>query len=347
MRENLLVIGAGASFGAREVCANTPPLGDQLCSWLRIKVPTLLNRSDLCVPQSILEKGNEILCTHSEQKNFELLVQKLEDSERLLIQRLIQVCFSELSLVKPALDLGFNKQADLYDDLVRKMRLPLANWNVISLNYDVLFETALERGENSYRYPFFRKEACNRESGVNIYKPHGSINFFSKAEFSSSFGASLGEAPRATQIEISPEGKPILNHPIVFSAGTGGSSTLYKAIVNSGCNPVMANYTRGKLVEFNFRELKAVRRAAVRVAQHSKHVLVIGVRPILDSSDDSFVCELISALKNNSGSIAYVSKGNEDARVMESNLRESEIYNGGFESFLREYSFSEKVLPRK
>jgi len=72
---------------------------------------------------------------------------------------------------------AFRERADLYDDLVSLLGEP-NGLAVISLNYDVLFEEALERqfGRDCLWYPGLRFGGTAKM--LPVYKLHGSCNWF-------------------------------------------------------------------------------------------------------------------------------------------------------------------------
>gem|GEM_PF-6640973 len=84
-------------MGARVAHLKRPPLGLQLCDWLREQIPALLKEVYLIDLHYTIEEGRKILEQHSDENKFEALVSMLDRDDRISLQRLLQICFSDLA----------------------------------------------------------------------------------------------------------------------------------------------------------------------------------------------------------------------------------------------------------
>jgi len=145
MPQKILFIGAGASYGARDAMSLRPPLGPDLCDWLRLNIPKLRAETALVDLWGTIEEAETILKNHSAVSNFEDLLSKLNASERHSLHRLLQIAFSDLTERhgRCDLDIGFRNTNDGYDELIKKLKIEAGLWAIVSLNYDLLIEEAL------------------------------------------------------------------------------------------------------------------------------------------------------------------------------------------------------------
>lgn len=312
MSKNILFIGAGASFGARVHQTEKPPLGLDLVQWLRNKSSALLEKPKMVDLFSTITTAKGILEAHPSENNFEHLVSHLQRDKRLSVQRLLQICFCDLS--RRELDLGFNNSADYYDDLIQKLNIQPDEWNIISLNYDRLFEEALVRNGLAVVYPHFPfslGQSHLTQEGIRIYKPHGSINFFAQPDHRFSYGNTPPEPGAATRIKFRENGEVCPNYPTIFAGMDGTENVLTRARSGAITQPVMANYTVGKDTDVNELTLKQVRDEALSLCSGAR-IVVIGVRPILDHTDDPFVT---AVLNSKFTEFSYVSKSSDPREI--------------------------------
>lgn len=293
----ILFIGAGASFGAREKMENHPPLGAKLCEWLAFNCSNLLTQTSCINLRSTIRDGLEILNKHQSYTNYEQLISKLGREERLNLQRLLMITFTDLTEkhIKNQIDIGFKNHSDGYDKLIQKLAFD-NTWSVISLNYDILFEEALRRNYIEFYYPFFPFKFGDDQSkskGIRIFKPHGSINFFAHSNPTFSYGNSIPESkPDQIDFTFDELGNCTPNYSIAMSGLPKAENVLQNAISNISY-PVQANYGRGKSIDVNDKTLNSVRTLAIDTCKESDEILTIGVRPILDHDDDHFVSTIL------------------------------------------------------
>lgn len=293
----ILFIGAGASFGAREKMEKCPPLGAKLCEWLSFSCNNLLSQTSCIDLRSTIRDGLEILNNHQSDTNYEQLISKLGREERLNLQRLLMITFTDLTEkhIKNQIDIGFKNHPDGYDKLIQKLAFD-NTWSVISLNYDILFEEALRRNCIEFYYPFFPFQFGDDQSklkGIRIFKPHGSINFFAHSNPTFTYGKSIPES-KIDQIDFTFDeaGNCIPNYSIAMSALPKAENVLHRAISNVSF-PVQANYSKGKSIDVNDKTLNNVRTLAINTCKESNEILTVGVRPILDQNDDHFVSTIL------------------------------------------------------
>lgn len=310
--QKLLIIGAGASFGARMSHAERPPLGKDLLSFIKEKIFYLKSRysSALFYLGHHLNVVEDLLKTNKEQ-NFEKFIATLDRTSRESLHRVLQILFSDLSDDK--FDFGFNERQDDYDTLVKMMRVesPLS-WSVLTLNYDILFEQALKRCGVEFHYPQFPRVLGQAEKeGVKIYKPHGSINFFCKADIRISYGKEPDHNGQPSSFRTAKNGDLIVENPIQFCGGIDSKDIIHKATEGT-LSPVIANFTEGKEADYNLSSLEAVRSDALMIAKESSFTIVIGINPNTSRVDDELVFNVLRNLKED----LYIStygKADEDA----------------------------------
>jgi hypothetical protein len=191
-RSQVLVLGAGASYGARE--AYRPPLGAELAQYLLSWLS--LNDSDNLVPDDEIEMLNPRstampgrLWRPDERQHYEDLrllleravkpmvdgttgfeneMNRLVEENRVELVRLLHRIMTWSMLTGRGCH--FREESDLYGQLLAKKTMRSLG-AIITLNYDTLLEEALGRVGIEYYYPGL--EECR---GVPLYKLHGSIN---------------------------------------------------------------------------------------------------------------------------------------------------------------------------
>src|SRR4051812_35594454 len=127
MNNRILFIGAGASFGARAEQEKQPPLGPQLCKWLRTVSPYFEKELGLLEHHSAIREAMDVLLRNSDEDNYEKLIAKLDREDRMRLNRLLLITFSDISEKKHTpfdlskFDHGFRSQYDGFDQLLRKL----------------------------------------------------------------------------------------------------------------------------------------------------------------------------------------------------------------------------------
>lgn len=334
--KRILFIGAGASFGARITSTSKPPLGNQLCSWLRSVCPLLMKENHLIELQSTIEEGFSILQRNQANSDYEKLVSTLERNDRVALQRLIQICFSDLAEKRTDLDLGFKNFPDGFDLLIDVLKLNDGTWSVISLNYDILFEEALRRNGIKFlypRFPFALNEDQTKLPGVRIYKPHGSINFFAHAHHIIYRHEPLPGDDRGmpTGFHVDESGDTSPTYPIMFAGMAGVENVLGRANAATINQPVMANYAPLKKSDANQETLLEVRKEAIERCLNVSEMVIIGVRPIQNRTDDPFVSELLAI---SIPKYTYVSVDESECAIIRTLHKHAITYTGGLHKFL-------------
>lgn len=182
MGAKVLFIGAGASHGAREGHVVRPPLGGQLLEHVRNAYDWFAQDVRFCELEYLLVRFQKIFENLKKEHNFEKFLASLKQDERMLVNKLLVLYMHDW---KPlGQDFGFNDvEEDLYDKIIHELNFKGETWEVISLNYDILFEKALVRNNLGVFYDELGS-ACSREYGktVMFLKPHGSVNFFRSSQ---------------------------------------------------------------------------------------------------------------------------------------------------------------------
>jgi hypothetical protein len=148
---NVVFFGAGASRGCGEVIPHIPPLGSELYSRLRSRFP---ERWGMPRFASLFEN------------NFEEGMKGLyEAANPFDLQRLMCDMAIYLSEFEPS------NNSNLYIQFLRELKSVLGDTIFSTLNYDLLFEDAVERIALETNHFVEDKE------GITFLKLHGSCNF--------------------------------------------------------------------------------------------------------------------------------------------------------------------------
>lgn len=340
--QNVLFIGAGASFGARQSPTHkiAPPLGLELLRFLRANIDDLRNEiwaSRHVGAVGILEKADGILRRQRCCESFEEYLARLDDADdRELVHRTLQIAFSDLTEI--GLDIGFRSTTDSYDFLASVLQINPQDWIVISLNYDLLFEEALARNDISYDYPYFSFASGKeeRKAHIRVFKPHGSINFLAHSDHNFSFGEQSADYGKPIRYYDDRHGNLRPRYPTCFAVQPG--DVIHYAY-QPDIHPVIANYTAGKDSDVNQPDLLDVRKKAIQVAQRAEHLLMIGVKPILDQIDDPFCAELLGL---NFSRVTYVGRDAGDGDQIRRRFAHAELHLNGLDAnieFLRYMRF--------
>lgn len=329
---NILLLGAGASFGARANQQHRPPLGKQLLQFIRKNCVAIMDRqpggsAEIHESRHILEKALRICRQNRCTRSFEKLLPNLKIEERIIIHRAVQILFSDLYPV----DIGFRSQKDLYDDLITRCFLDNNSWIVISLNYDRLFEEALDRARLKYYYPHFNFGiAAQTGTGTPIYKPHGSINFFAKADYQYSYVAPPLAPGKSTKIVRNSKGNIAVQQPMFYSVLPGAANVLHETFSEIPF-PVIANFTYGKEGDINERELLEIRKEVLGRSTCQSRLLVVGVNPLLQPGDDPFIEELF---KLPFKTVEYVDASEQAANQIGRIFPHAIVYSSGLSGYL-------------
>jgi SIR2-like domain len=348
-RPLVLVLGAGASLGARSRCVTVPPLGcglgGYLLTWLDANdprdpsrlAPKIHERANHCPRDAgnglwrepLLPKLREGLKEVIVRENsavpgsrapFEVLMDGWigrQDGRDLLIT--MQKLLAHALLV--GRECAFDEHPDLLDRLVRGLPRdrPLI---VVTLNYDILIEDALGRAERRYTYPSVegvdRTIFVSKVQGepIPMYKIHGSINWLSleSGVVSSDLQVVRQSAKSAEYID---QGQFRVVQTYATYVPPHRRALLFE-LERSTKTPVAAVYGTGKPVVANPRHVDAHRQDCC--AEIAKLVeadaLVVGLRPV-GEDDDPVLHEVLRTIAKLEGEKTYVNPSDDDCRHFE------------------------------
>jgi hypothetical protein len=353
-KKNLLIIGAGASRGAREP---SPPDGNQLLSVLEAVLKQLegaqpespLNFDE--VPEKrgwngIFFSKEEIELVHKfisraipTGKGYEGAIAEILDNDAeggksllLLLNRLIAFtfCFNVRGL-GPRIE-GFQSGADRYDQCIDKLQIS-ASWMAISLNYDMLFEQALFRRPLPFYYPEMNAGLVGDREGVPLFKIHGSINWFPCPTQSLHTETPTPEQKRRATTRMTwdeTNRRFSIDFPDVF---VSSYDLIYQELVREEellRSPVMAHYGPRKPVDVNFLFIDGVRASALQHIEKVEQAFIIGVRPP-NGDDDPILLKTFQILKGKN--VTYVNPSKDDCTLVTSSFGFS-TFQGTFEQWL-------------
>ncbi len=339
-RDTVLVIGAGASYGARtsEPHERRPPLGKDLAGyllgWYDENAPkaehfdpwnfAMEDETDETAPsdelydfaaqvRAILAEA-VALCTPENPLGFEQVMAKLllqgESSRHVLttVNSVIAVSF-----------LGGRKcfvgrAKDAYDELFGRIKERLRS--VITPNYDLLCEEALERMGLAFHYAGVRGA---RAEQVVVYKFHGSANFFQTP--GSSGSSSEDVARRGVKPLTATEQKNLLSfsndHPLEVSYPRENAFLEHKH-KGGASYPVMVTYGPGKDATDGRQYLDEIRRACGENLRQEvpARIVALGVSPPRGDGDDDAWEELCEVFKSLDCAKEYWSKAGDERKKM-------------------------------
>lgn len=310
----VVLFGAGASYGGgRE---SRPPLGINLHNYVRNYLGTAW--SDLKGLEE--DDGSRTCCVRKELDrrlqeaiSFEALVNELLEQQNLSLLKKLNVlmAYALAPPVKgdPRVDNAFVEQPDMYDSFLSKnfsASGSIQSTSFITLNYDCLLERAICRFYCQESDPIAQQCLCehvnyrlnDNSSGVEVLKPHGSINWVADE--------TLGDGTIQ-------EGIPI---PIVGVVHQGHTMewTKVDALRFPKKPIVLASYAQLKIPQANPNLLQKIRNLASERMHDAEFVEIIGVHLPLDPFDDPFLSDLLTAMKRNTQAGRKVVYVNPDPR---------------------------------
>jgi hypothetical protein len=320
-RDTVLVVGAGASFGARPGDALRPPLGAHLAryllNWYDANAPRLDDpgRSalmttplDTDTPSKWIYRGDPdvrpilvraVERSETDDTGFEQVMDELlHEMHRRSLDRVNMVlCFALLCGRACACE----QKVDLYDQLFMKMRGSLRG--IITPNYDLLCEEALSRVGLRYRYRGYTDPTTDGDAEVVLDKFHGSANFFLP---SGNRTGSTIETARANSrpLKAVRQGR-ILSYYNDFGVHASIGDRRANAVAelkNGGVSdPVLVTYGPGKDATYGRPFLDQVRDECGAELRDDppKRVIAMGISPPRGGGDDDAwerVCRQVGAL---------------------------------------------------
>jgi len=321
-RDTVLVIGAGASHGARtnEPRERRPPFGKDLAGyllgWYDENAPkvehfdpwnvAMEDETDETAPSDDLYQfAAEVraalaeavdLCSSDNPLGFEQVMAKLllEGEEKRHVLTKVNSVIAVSFLGGKTCLLG--RADDAYDRLLGRIKDRLHS--VITPNYDLLCEEALDRVGLTFRY----SGDVGAQGQVVVYKFHGSANFFQSP--GSSGSASEDIARRGVKPLTATEQKNLLSfsndHPLGVSYPRENAFLEHKH-KGAASYPVMVTYGPGKDATDGRRYLDEIRRACGDDLRQEvpARIIALGVSPPRgDGDDDAWegLCDVFNSL---------------------------------------------------
>ncbi|HZL18350.1 MAG TPA: hypothetical protein VFG23_11450 [Polyangia bacterium] len=328
---NLLLLGAGASFGARVALGPDPlpPLGHELAAyilrWLDVNDPSnVVGRGAWKqhfpeIKDALTTVANQKTYTSASTQPFEKLMDRWSrsnDHHRICLricQKLIACSMAGGQLC------GFSEQADRLDDLLA-LEKPAA---VVTVNYDTLFEEAVQRRSLRYTYigiPGIHSDVYVSPGGggtpIPIFKIHGSINWLQARGGAGgpNFEESLRLAEERQDRTVRSAHIPDASQSFATTVASNRPELL-KALddFSPSGGPVVAVYGPGKPFMSNPEHVERHRAACLDRLRSTaiNRVVVIGIRPVC-KADDPTLHGLIDELNARAVEKVYVSPSAED-----------------------------------
>ena len=357
MADHILVLGAGASLGARDSLrwssGQRPPLGDGLGAYLQHWVDA--NGSD--DPTACSHRRNPFDAEAPGNRDWAdpefrsgllafLAKSQAETFERAtaeLVDKYGEPGWGWINFSKINRTLAFSMltgrhcafpeapDGDLYDDLLDGLSTRYGqSQTVITFNYDILFEEAVARRAGTtallkaVHYPELRVDKGDRGTGLSVFKPHGSVNWLAVANY-----MAVGSNLQAVREQIKQpagvsyhEGKPLGGESHQEYVPPGGRKNVVLTLKQSTVTdrPVMALYGPGKPGPVNAPGLYGVRSGCLHAVQETPDadVTIIGLRVPPVRGDDPVLDDLLPLLGQSRGRRLYVSPSVADCARAES-----------------------------
>jgi hypothetical protein len=336
----LLVLGAGASLGARVHAApdRRPPLGYQLAeyllAWLRANSadnhPSFgmrqRNPRDATAPSSDVVARSEFrdrvepFLQGAIGCDFEMELRKFMDSVGIGHLAAFNRFLAFALLTGRACRFSESPNGDLYDALLCAHGFPARELTVVTLNYDILLEEAAARVASVKEpldvlcYPGLRFIHSAVDRAMRVFKPHGSVNWLAVNNH-------MGTSATLSAIRTRPAEASIFEGRLVgLDTGQewvppGGRTNNVLSLKHARReHPVLALYTDGKPVPRNASSIDLHRQACLDHLRAFKDpkVLVVGLRPPYRSNNDPFLDQLFAVLARGRGQRVYVSPSPDD-----------------------------------
>ena len=272
LRKLIVILGAGASHGARE--GQAPPLGKDLLDYL----------------------DRYLHLVEHELRKHDPYNESLSLLNRLLIAAISPPPLSYNPPV-PRLDQAFAERSDLYDDFLYRLKLrglDSRNLTFITLNYDLLLEQAMRRAGELYEY---FPGGQTHEQGYTLLKIHGSINWWGEA---GPFGPLEEGQPIPTPLTLTSAGLVYKDIRV--------EQDPYEASISFGSgDPILAHYGPGKPVYVNRPTISQVRSRVIIECEGAESALVIGVHPPVHTEEDETLWKMFASLRTRKVPTKYVS----------------------------------------
>jgi hypothetical protein len=324
--KEVVIFGAGSSYGAR---IPRPPLGASLHHYI-LKYLDAKRRVDSpfpdCVGRDIEKVTQKLNAAMSYETAVKILLQehweknrsnnKVTEAYDILkaMNRYMAYALTPPLGDDPRVDDAFVEGVDEYDRFLKR-RYPcvesLSDVIFITLNYDCLLERAICRtyfpNQNDGKQCLCTHVDYHIENGkqgvVKVLKPHGSINWVA-----SMGDGRLGQHPiPIDRLSIQSYGLP---------SWDTGTIRVVDSPTDAGYEDlVVAFYAPRKPIQANRSQLEDVREYARDCVEMADRVEIIGVHFPGDESDDPFLSDLFTILKQRVGeaTILYVNPNQSEA----------------------------------
>jgi hypothetical protein len=301
MITNVVIFGAGASFGAR-MPPTGPPLGKELHQWVLRYFEKKYNELHLWENEPGTEIVRQRLKDHlknasSYESLADTLLREGKTADLTKLNFLLAAFMTPPVNQDPKVDDSFIEKRDVYDEWLNIRvgnRENLKNFTFITLNYDCLLERAICR-------TFFTREELEKqclcthvhypfiggpETGVEVLKLHGSINWIGDSqgkpgrngEFFPIFIDGAKKISTYKNIEVVPTymGKPDDRNPSEI---------------------IIATFAPGKPPQANPQLFQEIQSRAMKKISEAQSIEIIGVHIPPDKQDDPSLWELFQALR--------------------------------------------------
>ena len=241
--ETVFLIGAGASYGCKNVLPSRPPTGDKLFSILEQKYPEIMN--------PIIKKIGKDCTDNFEQKMYE--ISKNSEIELIPLNKILAKYFSTFRV---------NSTNNTYSELIKLLNDKNTNFVLSTLNYDCLLEHASLQLGILVTYVLNDQEPCTK-----IMKLHGSCNFamgLSGIKFA---------GPPVNPIKVEFGGS--INGPVKYL----DPETVCFKIDNFFAGPVMSYYMKGKPTNVGGSFITNLQNQWKELVLNAKKIIIIGISP--------------------------------------------------------------------
>jgi hypothetical protein len=340
--ERVLLLGAGASFGARVGLRgwpngdDAPPLGSALATylvdWFKRNSPD--TRADSCPVHHDID---DPLCTYcagdqlwteegigdvigaladvasnepakpDEPTPFEGLMQSWSDAEHQLFGPTHRLLAYSMNFGNPR---AFVECGDRLDHLIARVEPTI----IVTVNYDTLTEEALRRRGFRCSHPGLRDSGGGDHDvspGVGeivpVFKLHGSVNWMQVPSRSGSATYKEAQSTGRDRPTSPTQSGPLPGVQTWLTSATFDRPSL-KVDLENGENPVIAVYGSGKHVIANSQHIDEHRATCLRRLAESSidRVVTVGIRPVT-AKDDPILDEVIDLLADKNAAKLYVS----------------------------------------
>jgi hypothetical protein len=243
--KNVVLFGAGASYGSPHILPESPPLGGSLFQKLRSLYPHPW--ADLPSPYI------------KEFEDFERGMLRVMESGEHWIGPLMQAMTLFFTSFRPD-----GSRLDLYSQLLTNLKTTgvISDTLFSTLNYECVLELAASQVGLSVNY----NELPNPPNCVTVWKLHGSCNFIpDPQEISMRRGASY-----AWGMTLNVKLRPV--DPVEAAKWVSGDNTLY---------PAMCMFTLNKPSQISPGVFAEYQRKWAELVISAENVVIVGVRPHL------------------------------------------------------------------